>query len=174
MKKIVAIVIVLFAGLIGWLYYVNLTNVSEFRLNSYTIIQKDKIKINEPMYLSYDMQYNGNGKPIIKEFRFIKTDGSFLTTDDEALSVAVYIDEKGATLANTNAAITEEEAKELKLLENYKSVENYQVNNKDLNVVLKVTVKDKNYTNNLTAIEIDYELVGSKETKQILFTGFVE
>jgi hypothetical protein len=174
MKKIVAIVIVLFAGLVGWLSYVNLTNVSEFRLTSYTIIQKEKVIVNEPMYLSYDMQYHGNGKPIINEIRFIKTDGSFLTADDEALSVTSLIDEKGATLANTNGAITEEEAKELNLLENYTVAENYQVSDKDLNIVLKVIVKDENYTNDLSAIEIDYELLGSKETKQILFTGFVE
>lgn len=174
MKKIVAIVIVLFAVLVGWLYYVNLTNVDEFRLSGYTIIQKDKVKVNEPMYLSYDMQYHGNGKPIIKEIRFIKNDGSFLVSDDEAISVTAFIDEKGATLANTNGPITEDEAKELNLLENYVPAENYQVKNKNLNVVLKVTVKDENYKNNLTAIEIDYELLGSKETKQILFTGFVE
>ncbi|EKN68953.1 hypothetical protein P9E76_13795 [Schinkia azotoformans] len=174
MKKIVAIVIVLFVVLVGWLYYVNLTNVDEFRLTGYTIIQKDKVKENEPMYLSYDMQYHGNGKPVIKEIRFIKTDGSFLTADDEALSVTAFIDEKGSTLANTNGAITEEEAKELNLLENYIPVENYQVNKKDLNIVLKVTVRDENYKNNVTAIEIDYELLGSKETKQILISGFVE
>lgn len=174
MKKIVAIVIVLFIVLVGWLYYVNLTNVDEFRLTSYTTIQKDKVKVNEPMYLSYDMQYHGNGKPVIKEIRFIKSDGSFLISDDEALSVTAFVDEKGSTLANTNGAVTEEEAKELNLLENYTPVENYQVNQKDLNVVLKVTVKDENYKNNVTAIEVDYELLGSKETKQILFSGFVE
>ncbi|HHW37885.1 MAG TPA: hypothetical protein GXX18_11680 [Bacillales bacterium] len=174
MKKIVAIVIVLFLVLVGWLYYVNLTNVDEFRLTNYTIIQKDKVKVNEPMYLSYDMQYHGNAKPVIKEIRFIKTDGSFLTADDEALSVTAFVDEKGSTLANTNEAITEKEAKELNLLENYIPAENYQVNQTDLNVVLKVTIKDENYKNNVTAIEIDYELLRSKETKQILFSGFVE
>jgi len=174
MKKIVAIVILFFVILVGWLYYVNLTNINEFRLNSYTIIKKENVKVNEPMYLSYDMKYHGNGKPIIKEIRFIKTDGSFLTNNENDVSVKAYVDEKGATKANATGPISEAEAKQLNLLENYVPVENYQVKQKDLNIVLKVTVKDANYTNNLTAIEIDYDLLGSKDTKQILFTGFVE
>ncbi|WP_458413584.1 hypothetical protein ACNQFZ_01405 [Schinkia sp. CFF1] len=174
MKKIVAIVIVLFAALIGWLYYINLTNIDEFRLNGYTMIPKDKVQVKDPMYVSFDMNYHGNGKPIIKAIRFIKTDGSFLEKEDENMAVTSYIDEKGATLANAKGPLSEAEAKQLNLLENYTPIENYQVNQKSVNVVVKVMIKNPNYTNNLSAIEIDYELLGSKETKQILFSGFVE
>lgn len=173
MKKLVAIVILLFVILVGWLYYVNLTNVDEFRLNSYTVIEKDRVKVNEPMYLSYDMKYHGNGKPIIKEINFIKRDGSFLGKEDEAITVKAFIDEKGTTLANTTGAITEAEAKQSNLLDNYVPIENHQVENQDINVVLEVTIKDENYTNNVSALEIDYELLGAKETKQFLITGLI-
>lgn len=174
MKKIVAIVILFFVILVGWLYYINLTNVHEFRLNGYTKINKDNVLINKAMYVSLDLKFHGNAKPIIKEIRFIKSDGSFLSKEDPDLSITPFIDKTGATLANASGVITEEEAKSLKLLDNYVPVENYQVDKQDLNVVLEVIIKNSNYTNNLTALEIDYELLGKEETKQILFEGLLE
>ncbi|HHY74866.1 MAG TPA: hypothetical protein GX497_16885 [Bacillus bacterium] len=171
MKKIVAIIVLLFVALVGWLYYINLINVDEFRLGNYAVIEKDNVKVNEPMYVSYDFEYHGNGKPTIKEIRFIKTDGSFLTNEDEGISVTAYIDKSGKTLASTQGPITEDEAKELNLLENYIQVENYKVEQKEVNVVLKVIIKAENYMNNISAVEIDYDLLGSPKTKQILITG---
>lgn len=174
MKKIVAIVILLFLILVGWLYYVNLTNVHEFRLNGYTKINKENVIVNKPMYVSLDIKFHGNAKPIIKDIRFIKNDGSFVSNEDTDLSITPFIDKTGATLANTSGVITEEEAENLKLLDNYVPVENYPVEKQDLNVVLEVMIKNSNYANNLTAIEIDYEILGKEETKQILFEGLLE
>ncbi|NSL50847.1 hypothetical protein [Calidifontibacillus erzurumensis] len=174
MKKIVLIIISLFVILVGWLFYLSLTNNDEFNLNRYMLLKKDDVVINQPIYLSYDLAYYGNGKPILKDIRFIKKDGSFLDEDDDQLSITFYIDEKAATSASADGVILEEEARQLKLLDHYTPVENYEVTTKNLNIVAKLIIKNENYSNNITAMQIDYELLGKEKTKQFLISGLIK
>lgn len=173
MKKLVIIfLMIFFIGLFGWLYYFQFAR-GEFLLNSYSTFDKEKIEITEPIYLGYKMKWTGNGKPTINEIRLIKNDGSYLEPNDPNVTVVALIEENAPGKENLTEAVTEKEAIEKGLVEDYIPAENYLVNQQEFNMVLKVMINDENYTNNLSAIEIVYTILGKERENQFLYEGFL-
>lgn len=170
-KAVITFTIIFLIGLFSWLYYFQYAR-GEFLLNSYSNIEKELVEINEPVYFGYNMKWTGNGKPTINEIRLIKNDGSYLEADDKNLTVTALIKENASDKAVVTDALTEKQAMEMGIIEKYKPVENYLLNTQEFNMVLKVTINDENYTNDISAIEIAYTILGSERENQFLYEGF--
>ncbi|WP_017755158.1 hypothetical protein [Calidifontibacillus oryziterrae] len=174
MKKTLIIVFsaiaIFFIGLFTWLFYFQYAR-GEFILNSASSIDKGAITINEPFYLGFNVKWTGNGKPTINDIKLIKNDGSYLE-NDEVVTVEPFIEEFVPGLMNPTEALIEQEAVEQGLVEGYLPAQNYTINQQEFNVVLKVTLKDESYTNNINAIEIQYTNLNSQRENQFLYNGF--
>lgn len=170
-KAVITFTILFLIGIFSWLFYFQYAR-GEFLLNSASTIDNAKIELNEPVYLGYKMKWTGNGKPTIDEIRLIKNDGSYLEPDDPNVTVVALIEENASDKENLDA-VTEKEAIEQGLIENLLPAENYLLNQQEFNMVLKVMINDENYTNNLSAIEIVYTILGKERENQFLYEGFL-
>ncbi|MCA1029705.1 hypothetical protein LCL95_01510 [Bacillus timonensis] len=124
-----------------------------------------EIKEKKIVYLGYDMKWQGSGTPVIKYIQFIKSDGTKLTEEDTHLAITPYFSDQPI------GSYYEEDAKKEGILEHLYPVKQFQLEEDEFYLVLKLELKEEPYENNLEELVITYEKWGFQQEQRMEFEG---
>ncbi|MCM3600826.1 hypothetical protein M3175_08795 [Robertmurraya korlensis] len=144
----------------------------EFVKWSHTRVTKDNEMFfvqKTPIYFGYSLDWNGIGKPVIKDIFLLKEDGTEINEDKDQIEITPFIiDEDFGSMYYEIDAIEEG------VVEKLRPVQNFKVTNDKLSLVLKVQLRDINWDKDIAKMIIEYKNFGITQKQTILFEGIVD
>ncbi|MFC0477234.1 hypothetical protein ACFFHF_18695 [Robertmurraya beringensis] len=144
----------------------------EFVKWSHSWVTKDNeifFEQKTPIYLGYSLDWNGIGKPVIKDILFLKEDGTDIKEEKDQIEIIPYIIDE-----DFGSMFYEVDATEEGVVERLRLVENYKVTNEKLEIVLKVQLKDNNWDEDIAKMVIEYKNLGIPRKQTIHFDGIID
>ncbi|MBM7578604.1 hypothetical protein [Jeotgalibacillus terrae] len=156
MKKPLAMTsIVLILAISAWLLFDYFSNSGAFTLGSHSSASQELLDQTSPIYLGYEMQWEGTGTPTLERIELIKRDGTIADTDQAAAFIAT----KGKIGMLGEQAVEKEELVE---------VNGFQPEN-DIHLVIRVD-KTKGFAeNDIKEMRIIYKKYGVTQYQDLSF-----
>ncbi|MBB6453909.1 hypothetical protein HNQ94_002360 [Salirhabdus euzebyi] len=115
------------------------------------------------LYLGYDMEWNGKGKPVLENLELVRADGTPLHSNPQEIIYTPLISDR------TTGIYTVDDTKDII----FSPLKKYKIQKQKFHLVLRVSIQDKNFRDDIQGMKITYRILGQKKEQMLQFSGLI-